>query len=237
MYTQNEFGQPIGHLVKNWSARPQPSAVVLEGKYCIVEPLTLDHAESLYNSFLKLPDDRSWTWLFDEAPKNFAEYFSWVENKCQKNDPFFFTILDRNTQAAIGVFALMRIDANNGVIEVGHVHFSPLLSGSVMSTEAHWLLMRYVFDELKYRRYEWKCNSLNEPSRRAAKRLGFQYEGTFRNALVAKGRNRDTDWFSIIDTEWEVINKAMQEWLLPLNFTNNGMQIKTLAEIRVNMVR
>ncbi len=237
MYTQNEFGQPIGHLVKNWSPRPQPSDVVLEGKYCMVEPLNLDHAESLYNSFLKSPDGRSWTWLFDEAPKNFAEYFSWVENKCQKNDPFFFTILDKNTQAAIGVFALMRIDANNGVIEVGHVHFSPLLSGTIMSTEAHWLLMKYVFEELKYRRYEWKCNSLNEPSRRAAKRLGFQYEGTFRNALVAKGRNRDTDWFSIIDTEWDIVNKTMQQWLSPLNFTDTGRQIKTLLEIRENILR
>lgn len=235
MHTQNEFGQPIGHLVKNWSPRLQPSSVVLEGKYCIVEPLAVSHAESLYHSFSKLPDNRSWTWLFDDAPKDLAEYSIWVENKCQKNDPFFFTILDKNTQAAIGVFALMRIDANNGVIEVGHVHFSPPLSGTIMSTEAHWLLMKYVFDELKYRRYEWKCNSLNEPSRRAAKRLGFQYEGTFRNALVAKGRNRDTDWFSIIDTEWDIVNKAMQQWLLPSNFTDTGRQIKTLAEIRENI--
>lgn len=130
--------------------------------------------------------------------------------------------------------ALMRIDAQNGVIEVGHVHFSPLLSRTAMATEAQWLLMRYVFDTLGYRRYEWKCNSLNEPSRRAAQRLGFHFEGRFRQALVIKGHNRDTDWFSIIDSEWPLIDKAMQRWLASGNFSPDGQQRATLESFRTS---
>ena len=126
----------------------------------------------------------------------------------------------------------MRIDAKNGVIEVGHVHFSPLLSGTPMSTEAQYLLMRHVFTTLGYRRYEWKCNSLNEPSRRAAQRLGFQYEGRFRQALVIKGHNRDTDWFSIIDSEWPGLESAFQNWLAADNFTADGKQIRSLENWR-----
>ena len=130
----------------------------------------------------------------------------------------------------------MRIDAQNGVIEVGHVHFSPLLSRTAMATETQWLLMRYVFDTLGYRRYEWKCNSLNEPSRRAAQRLGFHFEGRFRQALVIKGHNRDTDWFSIIDSEWPLIDKAMQRWLATGNFSPDGQQRATLESFRASAV-
>ena len=134
-------------------------------------------------------------------------------------DPIHFAVIDQQTDQPIGSLALMRIDAKNGVVEVGHVHFSPLLSRTAMATEAHWLLMHYVFATLGYRRYEWKCNSLNEPSRRAALRLGFQYEGRFRQALVIKGHNRDTDWFSIIDSEWPQIDRAMRQWLLQITYS------------------
>lgn len=147
-------------------------------------------------------------------------------------DPIHFAVIDQQTDQPIGSLALMRIDAKNGVVEVGHVHFSPLLSRTAMATEAHWLLMHYVFATLGYRRYEWKCNSLNEPSRRAALRLGFQYEGRFRQALVIKGHNRDTDWFSIIDSEWPQIDKAMQQWLAADNFSADGQQLRTLESFR-----
>ncbi len=126
----------------------------------------------------------------------------------------------------------MRIDEQNGVVEVGSVHFSPRLSRTPASTEAQWLLMRYVFDTLGYRRYEWKCNSLNEPSRQAALRLGFHYEGRFRQALVVKGHNRDTDWFSIIDREWPAVDEALQRWLAADNFTADGKQRRALASLR-----
>ncbi|OAT53619.1 GNAT family N-acetyltransferase [Providencia heimbachae] len=232
MQYKNEFGQPVGQLLENWLPRPSPERICLDGDYCQVEPLSLAHAESLYSSFSQLTDTRNWTWLPNEAPRDLSEYKVWIETQCQKNDPLFYTIKDKKTNQYIGVFALMRIDAINGVAEVGHVHFSPLLSGKTMATEAHWLLMKYLFDILGYRRYEWKCNSLNEPSRRAALRLGFQFEGRFRNALVVKGRNRDTDWFSIIDSEWPAINQSIKSWLSPTNYTKDGKQLKSLIEFR-----
>ncbi|HGN1705442.1 TPA: GNAT family N-acetyltransferase [Providencia rettgeri] len=231
----NEFGQPVGRAIPDWSPRPLPQRIQLSGHYCRIEPLSLSHAENLFSAYSQSLDTRNWTWLADEAPHNLSEYQKWVAKVSEKNDPLFFAILDNQKNTAIGVFSLMRIDANNGVIEVGHVHFSPLLSGTVMSTEAHWLLMKYIFETLGYRRYEWKCNSLNARSHRAALRLGFQYEGRFRNALVTKGRNRDTDWFSIIDNEWPDINNAFIAWLSPLNHIN-GEQIKSLAQIRKNIL-
>ena len=147
-------------------------------------------------------------------------------------DPIHFAVIDQQTDQPIGSLALMRIDAKNGVVEVGHVHFSPLLSRTAMATEAHWLLMHYVFATLGYRRYEWKCNSLNEPSRRAALRLGVQYEGRFRQALVIQGLNRDTDWVSIIDCEWPQIDRAMRQWLAADNFSAAGQQLRTLESFR-----
>ncbi len=135
---------------------------------------------------------------------------------------FILPSLTSSEGKAVGSLALMRIDIAHGVVEVGHVHFSPLLSRTAMATEAHWLLMQYVFDTLGYRRYEWKCNSLNIPSARAARRLGFQYEGRFRQALVSKGHNRDTDWFSVIDGEWPELDNAMRQWLAADNFTADG---------------
>ena len=141
-------------------------------------------------------------------------------------------MIDSRTGLPVGSLALMRIDPKNGVMEVGHVHFSPLLSRTPASTEAQWLLMRYAFETLGYRRYEWKCNSFNEPSRKAALRLGFQFEGRFRQALVIKGHNRDTDWFSIIDGEWPALNLAFQKWLAVDNFTADGKQRQSLETLR-----
>ncbi len=153
-------------------------------------------------------------------------------------DPIHFAVVDQQHGKAIGSLALMRIDAAHGVVEVGHVHFSPLLSRTAMATEAHWLLMQYVFDTLGYRRYEWKCNSLNIPSARAARRLGFQYEGRFRQALVSKGHNRDTDWFSVIDGEWPQLDNAMRQWLAVDNFTADGQQRRPLrSSVSVRFLR
>ncbi len=147
-------------------------------------------------------------------------------------DPIHFAVVDQQRGTAVGSLALMRIDATHGVVELGHVHFSPLLSRTAMATEAHWLLMQYVFETLGYRRYEWKCNSLNTPSGRAARRLGFQYEGRFRQALVSKGHNRDTDWFSVIDGEWPQLDSAMRQWLAADNFTADGQQRRPLESFR-----
>ncbi|QIT30171.1 GNAT family N-acetyltransferase [Raoultella terrigena] len=232
MSQHNHFGQPVGDALPDWQPRPAPQRHTLQGRLCYLEPLAGKHAEALFAAHQLAPDTRSWTWLLREPDSSVEEFSAWVASVAELSDPLHFAVIDRQTRLPVGSLALMRIDANNGVIEVGHVHFSPLLSRTAMATEAHWLLMRYAFDTLGYRRYEWKCNSLNEPSRRAARRLGFHYEGRFRQALVIKGHNRDTDWFSIIDAEWPQIDSAMQRWLASDNFSTDGQQIRTLESLR-----
>lgn len=232
MNTFNQFGQPIGEELVDWQPRQHPARVVLNGRYCRLEPLRVEHAGALFAAYQQAEDTRSWTWLLREPDTTVAEYSQWIASVCELSDPIHFAVIDNQTQLPVGSLALMRIDPRNGVVEVGHVHFSPLMSRSPLSTEAQYLLMRYVFDELGYRRYEWKCNSLNEPSRRAALRLGFQYEGRFRQALVVKGHNRDTDWFSILDKEWQTLDCAFQNWLATDNFTADGKQIRSLESWR-----
>lgn len=194
------------------------------------------HAGALFDAHRLAPDTRSWTWLLREPDNSVEEYRAWIERVSGHADPIHFAVIDQQTDQPVGSLALMRIDAKNGVVEVGHVHFSPLLSRTAMATEAQWLLMHYIFATLGYRRYEWKCNSLNEPSRRAALRLGFQYEGRFRQALVIKGHNRDTDWFSIIDSEWPHIEQgnAAVGWP-PDNFSADGPAVTNAGELPVNV--
>ncbi|MRS91233.1 GNAT family N-acetyltransferase [Enterobacteriaceae bacterium RIT714] len=231
----NQFGQPVGEALIDWQPRQHPARVELKGEYCSLTPLRTEHAAALFAAYALAPDTRSWTWLLREPDASVEDFTNWVASVCELSDPIHFTVIDNQTNAPVGTLALMRIDAKNGVVEVGHVHFSPLLSRTPMSTEAQYLLMRYVFDTLGYRRYEWKCNSLNAPSRRAALRLGFQYEGQFRQALVIKGHNRDTDWFSLIDNEWEAVSRAFQNWLAADNFTADGEQKRSLENWRESL--
>ncbi len=228
----NQFGQLIGDALPDWQPRPYPQRVVLEGQYCRLEPLSLQHADALFAAHQQAADTRNWTWLLREPEGSVEEYRQWIAGVESLQDPLHFAVIDIRTQQPVGSLALMRIEPNHGVMEVGHVHFSPLLSRTPASTEAQWLLMRYAFETLGYRRYEWKCNSFNEPSRRAALRLGFQFEGRFRQALVIKGHNRDTDWFSIIDGEWPALDRAFQAWLAADNFTADGKQRQSLEAFR-----
>lgn len=232
MSQKNQFGQPVGDALPDWQPRPHPQRETLDGRLCRLEPLSLRHAEALFAAYQLAEDTRAWTWLLREPDVTPESYAAWVESVLTLQDPIHFAVIDKQTGQPVGTLALMRIDSKNGVVEVGHVHFSPLLSRTPTSTEAQWLLMRYAFETLGYRRYEWKCNSLNEPSRRAALRMGFQYEGRFRQALVIKGHNRDTDWFSIIDSEWPTVNKAMQKWLAADNFDTDGKQLRSLESWR-----
>ncbi|WP_354691811.1 GNAT family protein [Phytobacter sp. RSE-02] len=228
----NQYGQPVGDALPDWQPRPFPERVTLEGQYCRLEPLRVEHAPALFAAHRLTGDDRNWTWLLREPETDPDAFTAWVTSVCELKDPIHFTVIDNRTQSPVGTLSLMRIDAANGVIEVGSVHFSPLLMRTRASTEAQWLLMRYALETLGYRRYEWKCNSLNEPSRRAALRLGFQYEGRFRQALVQKGHNRDTDWFSVIDSEWPRLDKAFRQWLAAGNFTADGKQLQSLESLR-----
>ncbi|ALR75746.1 GNAT family N-acetyltransferase [[Enterobacter] lignolyticus] len=235
MSQNNQFGQPVGDALPDWQPRPHPQRVTIEGRLCRLEPLAIQHAHALFAAWQLAPDTRSWTWLLREPDSCAEDYARWVESVAALQDPVHFAVIDKQSGRPVGTLALMRIDSHNGVVEVGHVHFSPLLSRTAMSTEAQWLLMRYAFDTLGYRRYEWKCNSHNEPSRRAALRMGFQFEGRFRQALVIKGHNRDTDWFSIIDKEWPQVDQAMQKWLAADNFDADGKQLKTLESWRQDL--
>ena len=201
------------------------------GAFCRVELLdAARHADALHEVNSADTEGRMWTYL-PYGPFSASEYRRWVESVQNQPDPMFFAIV---TDRPVGVASYLRIDEANGSIEVGHVAYSPALQRSTAATEAMYLMMRRVFDELGYRRYEWKCDSLNAPSRRAAERLGFTYEGTFRQALVRRGRNRDNAWFSIIDSEWPTLRTAFETWLDPSNFDEDGRQRRSIASCRPN---
>jgi RimJ/RimL family protein N-acetyltransferase len=202
------------------------------GRYCRVEPLDVArHAAELYEANRLAPDGRLWTYLSVDAFEDLASYRSWLERVASGDDPFFHTIIDATTDQAVGVAAYMRIDPSSGVIEVGHINYSPLLQRTRAATEAMYLMARRVFDELGYRRYEWKCDALNAPSRAAAERYGFRFEGIFRQAVIYKGRSRDTAWFSLTDREWPTVKNAFESWLDPANFDASGQQRISLSAL------
>jgi RimJ/RimL family protein N-acetyltransferase len=232
---KNEFGQPIGFPLPEWTPRPHPPRTVMMGRYCRVEPLDpARHARELFEANAEDPEGKNWTYLLVEPRKDFESYKRWLEEIAVTNDPVFFAIVDGESGKAAGVASFMRIDRGMGVVEVGHLNFSPRLQRTRAATESMFLMMRRAFEELGYRRYEWKCDSLNEPSRRAAERLGFRFEGIFRQAVVYKGRTRDTAWFSIIDSEWPELKKAFEQWLDPKNFDGQGRQRQRLSELTRN---
>jgi len=225
----NRFGQPVGFPVPGWTGRPMPPHTAMTGRWCRVEPLDVDrHAAELHEANLDDAEGRNWTYLTSEPFRELEPYRAWLTKMSAAGDPFFHAIIDARTEKAVGVAAFLRIDAANGVIEVGHINYSPRLQQTAAATEAMALMMRRVFDELGYRRYEWKCDSLNAPSRAAAARLGFQYEGLFRQALVYKDRNRDTAWFSMLDREWPERRAEFDRWLAPENFDAQGRQRTSL---------
>jgi RimJ/RimL family protein N-acetyltransferase len=229
----NEFGQPIGAPLPDWSPRPFPPRTPIEGRFCRVEPIDAErHAAELFEANSDDRGGRNWTYLPHGPYPSLEHYREYLIAAALRDDPLVHAIIDRPSGRAAGAASLMRIDRAAGVIEVGGINYSPRLQRRPAATEAMYLLMRRVFDELGYRRYEWKCDALNEPSRAAAIRLGFRYEGLFRQATVYKGRNRDTAWFSIIDSEWPVLRRAFECWLDPANFDATGNQRQTLQSFR-----
>jgi RimJ/RimL family protein N-acetyltransferase len=224
MTAVNEFGQPIGEALE-WSARPLPTANEIAGEYCRLELLNLDaHADDLFAAHTSVRSEENWTYIPVGPFETKESFVEWVATATSQVDPRHYAVIDNASNKAVGSLSLMRHDSANGVIEVGYVLFSPLLQRTRTSTEAQYLLMKYVFDDLGYRRYEWKCDSLNEPSQITAKRLGFTFEGIFRNHLVYKGRKRDTAWYSITAAEWPAIKLKFASWLNPNNFDGEGNQ-------------
>ena len=228
---QNEYGQPIGAPMPEWTARPRPSRAAMTGRYCRVEPVDVERdARALFDAYRSAPDGRDWTYIPVGPFSEFDAYREYLARAAQSADPFHHTIFDLATAKPVGTAALMRIDPPNGVIEIGHIVYSPLLKRTPAATEAMFLFMKRVFDELGYRRYEWKCDSFNAPSRAAALRYGFQFEGIFRQAIVYKQRSRDTAWFSMLDREWPAIRHGFEQWLRPENFGADGRQLDRLSD-------
>lgn len=227
---KNQHGQPIGTALPDWHVRAYPQKCMLTGQYCRLEPLSLtQHADDLFMAFHQASDDSDWTYMFANPLESERAFLTYLTQLTEATDALHFAIIDLHSQQAVGTFALMRIDRTNGVVEMGYVSYSPRLKRSRVATEAQYLMMQYVFEKLGYRRYEWKCDALNQPSRDAALRLGFKFEGIFRQAVVYKARNRDTAWFSIIDKEWPTLANGFRAWLSANNFTPQGEQLKTLA--------
>jgi RimJ/RimL family protein N-acetyltransferase len=220
----NAAGQPIGFKVEGWTPPPHPPLEPMTGRTCRVEPLdVVRHGAELHEANVLDAAGRNWTYLPYGPFSSLGDYIVWLSSVAGKADPQFHAVVDLGSGKAVGVASYLRIDPNAGSIEVGHINYSPLLQRTVASTEAMYLMMRRAF-ELGYRRYEWKCNALNAPSRAAAQRLGFSYEGVFRQATVVKGRNRDTAWYAAIDREWPALDAAFRRWLDPPNFDAAGRQ-------------
>jgi RimJ/RimL family protein N-acetyltransferase len=201
--------------------RPQPARAALEGRYCRLEPLEPDHATGLYEN-CRAPE--LYDWLFEIPPRDAADMRAWVDKVSSISDPFYFAVIDRASGKVAGRQALMRITPEHGVIEIGSICWGTGAARTRVATEALYLFASYAFDDLGYRRFEWKCNNDNAPSKAAARRFGFTYEGLFRQHMWAKGANRDTAWFSMIDGEWPRLKAAHERWLAPANFDPTGIQ-------------
>lgn len=224
---------PLGDRLPGWEPVPIPTAVLHRGRYARLEKLSINHAVALYDAFTREEKGQGWTYLPYGPFDSQSDFDEWLQEFSESNDPSVLTVIDENTGLACGLVAYLRIQPEHGSIEVGHIHFSTGLRGTRAATEAIYLLMEHVFD-LGYRRLEWKCDALNRASRAAALRFGFSYEGTFRQAAVVKGRNRDTAWFAMIDREWPLLRKAFKAWLAPRNFDANGQQREKLAAARAD---
>ncbi|NRP86422.1 hypothetical protein GFPCMMHI_02327 [Ensifer adhaerens] len=214
----------------NWSGVPRPERITLEGRYVRIEPLDpARHGAELFASAQAPGAEDRFRYLFEDAPADYAAFSPWLEKSASSTDPLFFAVIDKRTGRAEGRKALMRIDSTHGVIEIGSILWGPAIARSRATTETLYLFASYVFDTLGYRRFEWKCNNLNEPSKRAAERFGFTFEGIFRQHMVAKGLNRDTAWFAMIDADWPRLKAGYERWLSPENFDEVGQQKSKLT--------
>jgi RimJ/RimL family protein N-acetyltransferase len=226
----------VGSL--DWSPAGTPGRIALNGVLVRLEALDPDrHAESLFTSSHAEGAGELWKHLPYGPFASQTDFTAWLGQRAASSDPLFYAVVDLESMRALGMASFLRIESTHGVIEVGHIWFAPELQRTRQATEAIYLLAKHAFDDLGYRRLEWKCDSLNEPSRRAADRFGFTYEGVFRQHMVVKGRNRDTAWFSMTDGEWPLRRAAFEAWLSPDNFDEKGRQRKSLAALRVSLAR
>jgi RimJ/RimL family protein N-acetyltransferase len=222
-------GLPIGVKVDATSAK-RPVRTTHSGRYVIVAPLDpLAHAQSLYDGTHGVNKEAFWLYMSEGPFADFAAFRAYLEKLARSEDPLSFSIIDRTTAQAVGHASYMRITPEHRVIEIGNIFYTPALAGTRGATEAMYLLAQHAFADLGYRRYEWKCNALNMRSRRAALRLGFAFEGVFRQHMIQKARNRDTAWYSMLDTEWAAYKTAYEQYLSPQNFDAQGRELKGLS--------
>lgn len=220
----NKYNQQIGFALPDFEMPKKPTAQVLEGNYSRLEKIDNTHIDDLFKNLGNEKDNNNWTYLPREPITDYNQFKQFIQNQIDSTDPYFFAIVDKETNEALGELALLRINVQDGSIEVGHIQYSTKLQRTRIATEVHFLLAQYIFETLGFRRYEWKCDALNKASFRSAQRLGFTFEGIFRQHKIYKNRNRDTVWFSMLDAEWPEIKSEFQRWLIPNNFTSTGEQ-------------
>ena len=224
----NAYGQTVGEPLPDWRGADILQRHALHGRLTRLAPLSAQaHAADLFDAFAQVPDNRDWTWLASNRPESLAQAEAWIQGKIDDPAIVPFAVIDARANKAVGVVCFMAIDRANGTVEIGHVTWSRAMKRRVTGTEAVWLLLREAFAR-GYRRVEWKTDSMNVASRRAAERLGFTFEGRFRKKMVRKGRNRDSDWLSMLDDEWPRVDAAIQRWLAPGNFDAEGQQLTRL---------
>jgi len=232
----NEFNQEIGFHVHDWKPAVFPSkAESLQGEYCTLIPVTTDnllqYVDALFDALWSNNKGETFTYLPTGPYHELSEFSHFMASLSSGTDTVTYVIIDKKTNSPTGTCSYLRINPEHGSIEVGHIHYSKLLQKSCAATEAMYLMMRNVFENLGYRRYEWKCDSLNELSRKAAIRFGFTFEGVFRQCIIYKGRNRDTAWFSVIDKEWPDKKTRFEKWLHTENFDVDGNQLISLSSL------
>lgn len=220
------------HELNNWRGCPFPGRETLTGTFCQLEPMQLSHGDDLYAASMGPGAEERYRYLTVQ-PQSRTEFMKWLETSVLLTDPIYYSVIDLGSARCGGRQSLMRIDAQNGVIEIGNILWGASIARTPVATEAFYLMGKYVFDGLGYRRLEWKCDAENLPSRRAALRFGFTFEGIFRQHMVVKNRNRDTAWFSMLDSEWPAIKAMMQSWLAKENFHSDGMQKVRLQDFRI----
>lgn len=219
--------------LSGWSGCARPARLAIEGRYVRLEPLDVArHGDGLYVASATPDAPERFRWLGEAAPEDRPAFQDWLEKAAASEDPSHFAVIDRASGHIAGRQSFMRIDTTNGVVEIGGILWNDPVARRPAATEALYLFARHAFDELGYRRFEWKCNNENTPSKRAALRFGFTFEGVFRQHMLVKGLNRDTAWFAMIDKDWPVIRAAFEAWLAPENFAANGRQITRLEDFR-----
>lgn len=219
--------------LSDWKGCEAPHRKVFEGRYVRLEPLdSKKHGDELYDAAVSGAAHERFRWLPEDTPASREAFQPWLEMAEASQDPMYFAVIDLASGKVAGRQTMMRMNPEHGVAEIGHIHWGPLIQKTPATTEAFYLFAKHLFDELGYRRFEWKCNNRNEPSKDAALRYGMTSEGVHRQVMVVKGENRDTAWYSMLDNEWPKAGKAMEQWLDPANFDENGRQIRRLEDIR-----